>query len=391
MSAERNFTEQDYELLSAYLDGALASAERAALETRLQADDGLRQELEALRQTVNLVGSVPAMKAPRNFTLTPGMVSLRRNRWLIFPTSAAFSGLTAAAATILILIGAGLFLLQNNAMNSFAPSAMQSTGLEQQGQTQFAMIPTQTTLTSEKTAEQEMADQVTVTAPPLEDLSVTQVILTAETLSDGTLGEAGDAFATAPDTITIPEQSPAAASEISAYNIAPATLDEETTQTLQSAAPMGATLNPEATMLPPAQPPAAGDSAAQVGGNSEPDTGAQTGAAAGLADLAQATVTETADATFQREGQIPLTASAPASPAIIAAAGTPTPAPTATVTATPSPTLTQTPGATQAPPSDDRVSDADASNPTDFAPLIVLAGFVLLIVAIGTTIMRRRG
>ena len=89
MSAERNFTEQDYELLSAYLDGALTPAERAALETRLQADDGLRQELEALRQTVSLVGSVAAMKAPRNFTLTPDMVSLSRNRWLIFPTSAA--------------------------------------------------------------------------------------------------------------------------------------------------------------------------------------------------------------------------------------------------------------------------------------------------------------
>ena len=93
--------------------GRLHSDERASLETRLQTDDGLRQELESLRQTVKLVGSLPAMKAPRNFTLTREMVGLRQNRWLIFPTSTTFSGITAAAATILILIGAGLFLLQN--------------------------------------------------------------------------------------------------------------------------------------------------------------------------------------------------------------------------------------------------------------------------------------
>ena len=50
MSAERNFTDQDYELLSAYLDGALTPNERTALETQLQTDDGLRQELESLHR-----------------------------------------------------------------------------------------------------------------------------------------------------------------------------------------------------------------------------------------------------------------------------------------------------------------------------------------------------
>src|SRR5689334_15787630 len=104
MSAERNFTDQDYELLSAYLDGALAEAERAALETRLQNDDGLRQELATLQQTVNFVRGLPPLKAPRNFTLTSSMVRPRSTRWLIFPTSAAFSAISAAAATVLILL-----------------------------------------------------------------------------------------------------------------------------------------------------------------------------------------------------------------------------------------------------------------------------------------------
>jgi hypothetical protein len=397
MSAESNFTEQDYELLSAYLDGALTPDERAALETRLQINDALRQELESLRQTVKLVGSLPAMKAPRNFTLTPSMVGLRQSRWLIFPTSAAFSGITAAAATILILIGAGLFLLQNNASSTSAPSIMQSAGMEQQAQTELAFNPTQTALMSEKTAEtaeEEAADQLqieaSVTAPPMGSLMVTQVLMTAETLSDGNIGGGSDGFATAPDSIMLEPSSPAAG-EISGYNMAAATVEELTAQTVQSAAPMGATFSPQATMLPPAQPPAAVDSAAQIGGNSEPGDSTQTNAAeAGLADQASAVMSETPSATLNREAQEPPTASAPASAAIFAA-GTPTPAPTATPS--PSATLSQTPLPTQTPQAlpAQRAAEPTVTNPTDFAPLILLAGFGLLIIAVITTFIRRRG
>src|SRR5690242_6129044 len=149
MSVERNFTDQDYELLSSYLDGALNEAERADLETRLQSDDGLRRELAALQQTVNLVRGLPPLKAPRNFTLTASMVRPRTARWLIFPTSAAFSAISAAAATVLILLGAGILLLQSNSAS--APTSSHFVA-EEQSASQIAALPTGTPPVSEKTA-----------------------------------------------------------------------------------------------------------------------------------------------------------------------------------------------------------------------------------------------
>lgn len=397
MSVERNFTEQDYELLSAYLDGALALDERDSLETRLQTDDGLRQELESLRQTVKMVGSLPTMKAPRNFTLTRDMVGLRQNRWLIFPTSAAFSGITAAAATILILIGAGLFFLQNSASNTAAPSDMQSAALEQQAQTELAFFPTQTI--SEKTAEtaeQEAADQLqvpaSVTAPPMTSLMVTQVLLTAETITDGNMGSGGDAFASSPESMDIQLEASPAAGEISGYAIESPTVEEQATETFQFAVPMAATFSPQATMMSPAQPPAALDSAAQIGGNSEPDDSTQTGIAeTGLVDPALAVMTETPSATINREAQESLTASAPASVAIFAAVETATPAPTASPS--PSATLSQTPMPTQTVETApfERRAEPTITSPADFAPVIVLVGLALLIIAGITTFIRRRG
>jgi anti-sigma factor RsiW len=67
-------TEQDFDLLSAYLDGDLSDADRAALEARLAAEPELRRELEALRQTVALVRSLPAMKAPRSYALNAALL-----------------------------------------------------------------------------------------------------------------------------------------------------------------------------------------------------------------------------------------------------------------------------------------------------------------------------
>jgi anti-sigma factor RsiW len=43
MSAEPNLTDQDYELLSAYIDGMLTDGERIALESRLQHETTLRR------------------------------------------------------------------------------------------------------------------------------------------------------------------------------------------------------------------------------------------------------------------------------------------------------------------------------------------------------------
>jgi hypothetical protein len=97
----------DLQLLSDYLDDALSAEERAALEARLQADAELSRELARLRATVELLGTLPTLSAPRSFALTPRMA--RRPTIL---TSAAFSAMSAAAAVVLLVIGAALFSIR---------------------------------------------------------------------------------------------------------------------------------------------------------------------------------------------------------------------------------------------------------------------------------------
>ena len=51
-------------MLSAYLDGELASDEKMRVERMLDQDERARQLLEELRQTVNIVASLPKRTAP---------------------------------------------------------------------------------------------------------------------------------------------------------------------------------------------------------------------------------------------------------------------------------------------------------------------------------------
>lgn len=117
----------DLELLSAYLDDALPAEERAALERRLQADAGLRRELARLRATVELIGTLPPLRAPRDLTLTPSIARRARRPTLL--TSAAFSAMSAAAAVVLLVIGVALFSAAPAAAPlpeqvAFAPTAL---------------------------------------------------------------------------------------------------------------------------------------------------------------------------------------------------------------------------------------------------------------------------
>jgi anti-sigma factor RsiW len=68
---------RDLEQLSAYLDGQLSQSSRARLEIRIQSDPALASALEELRQTRTILRRTPQRRAPRNFTLTPGMAGIR--------------------------------------------------------------------------------------------------------------------------------------------------------------------------------------------------------------------------------------------------------------------------------------------------------------------------
>jgi anti-sigma factor RsiW len=106
--------DRDYEIINAYIDGALTEAERRIFESRLNAEPELRRELNSLRQTVALLRQMPRLKAPRDFTLTPAQVEVRpaSRPVLPFPLTATFSALSAAAAVLLFVFG-GYFLLQS--------------------------------------------------------------------------------------------------------------------------------------------------------------------------------------------------------------------------------------------------------------------------------------
>ncbi len=73
-------TKTTWETLSAYLDGELTPKKQSRLEKQLITRADLRTALEELRRTRAILRSQPPIKAPRNFTLSPGMVGLQSAR-----------------------------------------------------------------------------------------------------------------------------------------------------------------------------------------------------------------------------------------------------------------------------------------------------------------------
>ncbi|MDX2162808.1 MAG: hypothetical protein SF162_15930 [bacterium] len=121
MSDSRPLNDTDFELLSAYVDGALSDSERQALERRLHTEAALRAELDALRQTLALIKALPLVRAPRSYALTPEMVGLGTapaKPPIPFPFTAWFSAVSAAAAVILVVIGVSFFTGRSQNLNS---------------------------------------------------------------------------------------------------------------------------------------------------------------------------------------------------------------------------------------------------------------------------------
>lgn len=107
MKKERQHT-RNLALLSAYLDDALRPADRQALIARLRQEPELVAQLERLRRTKLTVGYLPRLHAPRNYTLTPEMVTVRKKK------AAPFAGtlrLASALAAILMVVLFGVEFL----------------------------------------------------------------------------------------------------------------------------------------------------------------------------------------------------------------------------------------------------------------------------------------
>src|SRR5438105_4377683 len=94
---------QDYELLSAYLDGELSEAERKTLEARLSAEPSLAAGLNDLRVTIQIVRAAPRLKSPRNFTLDPARYGTRKRWWERYGLM-QFAGALGAFASLLLIV-----------------------------------------------------------------------------------------------------------------------------------------------------------------------------------------------------------------------------------------------------------------------------------------------
>ena len=92
-------SDRDLELLSTYLDGRLNQKDQARLETRLQKDPELREVYEQLHRTRAVLRSLPRMRAPRNYTLSPRMVPART----VMPQSYPILRLVTALASFLLI------------------------------------------------------------------------------------------------------------------------------------------------------------------------------------------------------------------------------------------------------------------------------------------------
>lgn len=99
---QRSPTPEELLTLSAYIDGDLSPPERTALEARLETDEGLKSELDSLRQTVTALRTLPVIKAPRNFTLNPAVYGQSTRVTRLF-TRRRVVGLVAAAASLILV------------------------------------------------------------------------------------------------------------------------------------------------------------------------------------------------------------------------------------------------------------------------------------------------
>jgi anti-sigma factor RsiW len=92
MSSLSALTSGELERLSAYLDGELETQEAERLRARLERDPGLRRALAELQQTAGLLRTLPVLKPPRSFSLSPERAAATR-RYPRLQLATALAGL----------------------------------------------------------------------------------------------------------------------------------------------------------------------------------------------------------------------------------------------------------------------------------------------------------
>jgi len=147
---DRPLSPQDLEILSAYLDNQLEEGEVKRLEARLTESAGLRTTLEDLRRTRLMLRSLPKVRAPRNFTLSPRVAAeIRRPRRSFWQLGSSWSMVSAVAVMLLMVT------LMGDLMGVFTPTPY-GTGGDASGAVSLAI---------EMEAMEETAPMVALAAP----------------------------------------------------------------------------------------------------------------------------------------------------------------------------------------------------------------------------------
>ncbi len=154
----QDLSRREVEHLSLYLDGELSPEDAAYIQSLLAANAEARRALEELNTTRMLMGSLPEIRPPRNFYLTPEMVGIREKS-AAYPLLRFATALAAVGFVILV----GLDALASGALLGGRAPAMEA-------QMEFAapaaqLVPLDETMKSAVEdgieAQKELADSIT--------------------------------------------------------------------------------------------------------------------------------------------------------------------------------------------------------------------------------------
>lgn len=105
---KENLSLQDWIVISAYLDGQLSEAEIARVDSRRGVDSQFHQALLEIKHTRKLLRSLPAKRAPRNFTLSQQYAKKPSRRWGV-QSFLGLASVTAALGLVVLYMGANVF------------------------------------------------------------------------------------------------------------------------------------------------------------------------------------------------------------------------------------------------------------------------------------------
>jgi len=98
------FTKQEIEMLSAYVDGQLSPRDKKAVEKRLSEDNKLMALLVDFQWQKGALNTQPKIRAPRNFTLTPEMIGVSREKTNNFSKIPFFELVSALAVMLFVIV-----------------------------------------------------------------------------------------------------------------------------------------------------------------------------------------------------------------------------------------------------------------------------------------------